>query len=121
MGVEKATTFDVEGIRFELRRLSVDDACVGVDALTGDGQMAKFSKLLKLFAPRCKVSRTADGSFEIGGAMVDLKAFTEDLFAGRLDLLTAFMSKAIDFEFGAFLATAEARVQAAADSPTDPA
>lgn len=120
MSVEKQTTFDVEGIRFELRRLSVDDACTGVDALTGDGQMSKFSKLLKLFAPRCKVSRNADGSFGIGGAMVDLKPFAEELFAGRLDLLTAFMSLAIDFEFGAFLATAAARVQAAAE-PTDPA
>ena len=120
MGVEKSTTFDVEGIRFELRRLSVDDACVGVDALSSEGgHYSKVARLLALFAPQCKVSRLPDGTFAIGGALVDMKSFTNDLFAGRLDLLAAFVERATEFEFGAFLATAEAK-RAAAQPPQTP-
>lgn len=122
MAVEKQTTFDVEGIRFEQRRLGVNAACEGADIFTAPGEMAKMAKFLRLFAPVCKVSRCADGAFAIGGNMVDLKTFANDVFEGRLEVLIAFVAKATEFEYGAFLALARG-AQAAAEAPTanDPA
>lgn len=119
MAAQKSTSFEVEGIRFELRRLSVDDACEGVDILSAEEGMRKFARLLKLFSPVCKVSRSSDGTFEGAETMVPLKLFANDVFEDRLELLVGFMGKAIDFEFGRFLATARARVDAAAADPTE--
>ncbi len=98
--------FEVEGVRFELTSLTVDDACAGVDLLTSAEGMAKMCKLAKMFAGVAKVSRTPDGKFEIGGAMVAMKPFLEDVFRGRLDLLLAFVEQAVKAEYGSFLARA---------------
>lgn len=101
-----AAEFEVEGVRFELTPLPVDDACAGVDLLAGDGGMAKMAKLARMFAGVCKVSRQPDGRFEIGGAMVPMKPFVEDVFRGRLDLLMGFVEQAVRSEYGSFLAKA---------------
>lgn len=106
--------FEIEGIRFELRTLKVDDACSGMDLMNADDSMAKMSKLLKLFAPYCKVSRNGDGTFEGGALMVPLKDFADDLFGGRLDLLIRFNTEAVNLEYGSFLGKAGVALPSAA-------
>lgn len=127
-----STAFDLEGRSFELRHLDIDEACAGLEilakaigpalsqaALDGAvseasmvtallGQASQVSVLLRKFAPVAKVSRKPDGSFEAGGAMVELKPFLTDVFTGRVDLMIAFLAKAVEFEFGAFLGGAPA-------------
>jgi hypothetical protein len=131
--------FEIEGIRFELKHLSVDDSCAGLETLAKtlgpaiesfDGVKAKalivkiaaqagsLAVLLKLFAPAAKVSRNADGTFAGGDLMLPLKTEANAVFAGRVDLLVAFLFEAIQFEYGAFLG---ALVANAAEEPTNPA
>jgi hypothetical protein len=101
-------TFEVEGVQFELRRLNVDDTCAGLAMLTSGGGIGpgQFPALLKLFAPVAKVSRKPDGTFEAGGAMVDLKPFVNDVFAGEHLRMAAFIGKAVQIEYGNFIANA---------------
>lgn len=127
-----ATTFEIEGRTFELKHLDIDEACAGLEvlakalgpalgaaALDGTvneaglvtallGQASQVSVLLRKFAPAAKISRKPDGAFETGGAMVDLKPFLSDVFTGRVDLMIAFLAKAVEFEYGAFLGGAPA-------------
>ncbi len=107
-------TFEIEGIRFELKPLKVDDACSGMDLLTGDSTVAKMAKLLKLFAPVSRVSRSTDGTLVGGSLMVPLTTFQEEVFGGRLDLLIAFVEQAVQSEYGAFLAKAGVELPSAA-------
>lgn len=106
--------FEIEGIRFEQQSLKVDDACAGMDLLTGDESMAKMGKLLKLFAPGCKVSRDTSGVFEGGNLMVPLATYANDVFGGRLDLLVRFCEAAVQNEYGAFLGKAGVALPSAA-------
>lgn len=126
----KATTFVVDGVTFEQLPLDVDQACEGFELLTrtmgqatldaivnrqddpaGDARMmvavlanaSLFSKMLALFAPKAKVSRTPEGAFATGGMLVDLHTFKNDVFGGRLDLLTGYLAQAVKTEYGAFL------------------
>ena len=101
-----SNTFEALGVTFEVRRLPVDEACAGLDLLQGEEGFKKFSALLKLFAPVARVSRQSNGTFATGGPMVDLKTFQQDCFAGRLDLLVAFIAGATNAEYGGFLARA---------------
>ncbi len=98
--------FEIEGVHFELTSLPVDDACCGVDLLNSADGAAKMAKLARLFASVCKVSRTKDGNFSADGTMMAMKPFFEDLFRGRLDLLIEFVGKAVQAEYGNFLARA---------------
>lgn len=100
-------TFEVEGVTFEVSRLNVDDTCAGMALLQGGMGAAQFPALLKLFAPVTKVSRAPDGTFASGGQMVSLKPFINDCFAGEHIRMAAFIGRAIQVEYGVFLANAE--------------
>ena len=137
----KTHEFEVEGIRFELSHLSVDDACHGLEVLSKtlgpaiqkladvaedeargrelvlalSAQASHAATLVKLFAPVCKVSRSNDGTYIDGERLVALKPFINDCFAGRVDLLMAFLFEAVQFEYAAFLgALAAGKAPAAA-------
>lgn len=115
-----AHSFEIEGIRFELDHLNVDDACAGLETLgkvmAGSAAAGGFNPfallsqaghaptLLRLFAPVCKVSRSRDGTFRGGDMMVDLKPFAGDVFRGRADVLVKFLRECVDFEYASFLA-----------------
>lgn len=101
-----AADYTIDGVTFAQDALSVDDACAGIDLLSHDGGMAKMGLLAKSFATVTKVSRTKDGRFDSSGDMVPMKAFVNDVFRGRLDLLVAFVERAVQVEYGAFLAKA---------------
>lgn len=115
------TEFVLEGKRFELKRLTPDEACLGLEilgkalgpatvALLGGGepdygailqallmQASKLTELLKLFAPRTKYDRSSNGG------MVDLKPFVGELFEGRVDLMIAYLVQAVRGEYSYFL------------------
>jgi hypothetical protein len=119
------TEFELEGKRFEVKRLSPDNACLGLEVLgralgpaaaqvlgLGDGappdygailqalvtQASQLSRLLELFAPRAKFDRSGTGS------MIELKPFIDEVFGGRLDLLIAFLVHSVRAEYACFLA-----------------
>jgi hypothetical protein len=116
-----ATEFELEGKRFEVKRLSVDDACKGLEVLgkalgpaaaqvIGGGspdygailqalvtQAGQLSVLLGLFAPRAKFDRGSNG------VMVELMTFTDEVFGGRIDLLIAFLVHSVRAEYASFL------------------
>lgn len=139
------TEFELEGTRFELKRLSPEDACMGlqvlgqalgpaaVAVLGGEApdygailqalltQASKAYDLLKLFAPRAKFDRSNNGS------MVDLKPFVGDVFGGRIDLMIAFLVHAVRAEYACFLSGDNALAPllaqlggSASASPTEP-
>lgn len=120
-----ATTFEVDGVMFEVTRLDVDATCEGLELLAkvlgpilgaegGEvnwlaavmGQASLIPKLLRTFAPVTKVSRISKpegGVFQTGGVMVPLSTFLNDCFAGRQALLLGFLVKAVQNEYGGFL------------------
>lgn len=116
-----ATTFEVDGVMFEVTRLDVDATCEGLELLAkvlgpilgaeGEinwltavmGQASLIPRLLRTFAPVTKVSRTNDGRFERSGGLVPLKPFINDAFAGRQALLLGFLVRAVQNEYGGFL------------------
>lgn len=112
--------FEVHGIRFEQDPLPVDEACVGVDLLSSADGFAKMAKVARMFAKVCRVSRTPDGRFEVGGAMVKLEPFFNDVFQRRLDLMLAFAEAAVKTEYGDFLAKAGIELQAPAPPQPKP-
>lgn len=115
------TEFELEGKRFEVKRLSVDDACQGLEVLgkalgpaaaqvLGGGsldygailqalvtQAGQLSVMLNLFAPRAKFDRGGNG------ILVDLKPFLDEVFGGRVDLILAFLVHAVRAEYASFL------------------
>lgn len=126
-----ATEFELEGRRFEVKRLSPDDACLGLEVLGkvlgpaayevlaargGEGEdgqaptpnygailqalltnAGQIAVLLKLFAPRTKFDRSSNGT------LIELKPFVEEVFAGRVDLMIAFLIQALRAEYACFL------------------
>lgn len=121
-----ATTFEVDGVMFEVTRLDVDATCEGLELLAkvlgpilgaeGEvnwltavmGQASLIPKLLRTFAPVTKVSRCPDGRFERSGGLVPLKPFLNDAFAGRQARMLGFLVKACQHEYGSFLDDASA-------------
>lgn len=123
-------TFEVGGCTFEVRRLSVDDTCAGIEILSSLGdvdgaevivaalkQARRIPEMLRLFASVTKVSRFKDGRFESGGDMVPLKAFVEDCFAGEHVRMFGFLVQAVKAEYSGFFAGVG---ELAALVPTDP-
>lgn len=126
-----STSFEIEGRSFELKHLGIDEACEGLEvlakaigpalsqaALDGAvneaqlvtallGQASQVAVLVRKFAPAAKVSRSLDGSAG-GPLMVPLKDFLGEVFTGRVDLMIAFLAKAVEFEYSAFLGGAPA-------------
>jgi hypothetical protein len=115
------TQFELEGRRFEVKRLSPDDACLSLEligkalgpaaiaVLGGEApdygkvltallsNASQISGLLKLFAPAAKFDRAGNGT------MVELKPFVSDVFAGRVDLMVAFLAHCVRAEHSCFL------------------
>jgi hypothetical protein len=128
-----ATEFELEGKRFEVKRLSPDDACLGLEvlgralgpaaaAVLGSGtpdygailqalvtQASQLSRLLALFAPRSKFDRSGSGT------MIELKPFLDEVFGGRIDLLIAFLVHAVRAEYACFLGGSGALAQLMAE------
>lgn len=133
-----ATEFELEGIRFEVKRLTLEDSCLSLEILgkvlgpvalevlssKGDGEepgglslnpamyasllatflsnASQIAVLMKLFAPYAKVNRQMNGEYG-GTMMVELKPFLNDVFAGRVDLMVAFLVVVSRAEHGCFL------------------
>lgn len=136
-----ATEFELEGIRFEVKRLSLEDTCasleilgkvlgpVALEVLSSKGEpgaedsgavvslrpamyaslittflsnASQIAVLTKLYAPYAKVNRQMNGTY-VGALMVELKPFLNDVFAGRIDLMVAFLVVVARAEHGCFL------------------
>lgn len=115
------TEFEIEGRRFEVKRLGPDEACLSIELLgkalgpaalalfSGDqvdtgklftallSNASQISVLLKLFLPVSKFDRGGNG------VMIDLKPFVGEVFAGRVDLMVAFLVHAVRGEHTCFL------------------
>lgn len=128
--------FEVDGCLFEVGRLKVDASCEGLELLAkalgpllsaeGEinwmtavlGQATQLPKLVRLFAPVTKVSRQPDGTFAVGGNLVPLSPFVDDCFGGRHVRMIGFLVKAVQAEYGGFLAQS---AELAALLPSPPA
>jgi tail assembly chaperone len=126
------TEFELEGRRFEVKRLSPDDACLGLELLgialgpalstlllakaTGDGADGEepkidFAALLQsLLTQASKISALVKlfaprSKFDRGqnGILIDLKPFVGEVFEGRVDLMIAFLVQAVRGEYSSFL------------------
>jgi hypothetical protein len=122
------TQFECGGVAFDVGRLNLNDSCNGLEllakvlgpaisqlqdnpasALTALlGQASQIPKLIALFAPVAKVARNSEGTYGAGEgfAMVDVKPFVEQVFAGRLDLACAFLAECVRLEYSTFLSSA---------------
>jgi len=125
-----ATDFELEGRRFEVKRLTPDDACLGLELLgtalgpalstvlltkaSGDGEELDidFAALLQsLLTQASKISALVKlfaprSKFDRGGngVLVELKPFIGEVFEGRVDLMIAFLVHAVRAEYSSFLA-----------------
>lgn len=139
------SSFTIEGRRFEVSRLSPEDACAGFEVLgrafgasavallIGEkpdpvglmqglvNNASKLSVMLGLFLPKAKFDRGNNG------ILVDLKPFADEVFGGRLDVLIAFVVQAVRAEYATFLGGSPALVELVAafgvsssESPTAP-
>jgi hypothetical protein len=121
--------FTVDGRRFELRHLSPEDACLGVETLgktlgpaavelfVGDGVDFKNltpAQLARLAIPLIKNATGLSALLKLfapvakfdrggNGILVDLQPFTDEVFGGRLDVLLVFLVNAVRAEFAIFL------------------
>lgn len=132
------TEFELEGRRFQVKRLDTDAACASLElvckavgpaisavfeadpevlATIGEegadskalgpvlsnvlvsvlSNASQISALLKVFLPVSKFDRGGDGKW------VDLKPFVGEVFAGRVDLVIAFLAHAVRAEHSCFL------------------
>jgi hypothetical protein len=128
-----ATDFELEGRRFEVKRLTPDDACLGLELLgtalgpalstlllakaSGEGAEGEdlkidFAALLQsLLTQASKISALVKlfaprSKFDRGGngVLVELKPFIGEVFEGRIDLMIAFLVHAVRAEYSSFLA-----------------
>lgn len=112
--------FDVDGVRFTVKRLKYEDAARGL-ALLGDvlgpalqqfttgaaladlipavaKGIGRLPELVRLFAPRTEFVHTS------GRTVAFSEAFAEDVFgAGRLDRAIEYVANCIHTEYGSFL------------------
>lgn len=123
--------FELEGRRFEVKRLSPDDACLGVEVLgkvlgpaayevlstmggpgeAGEGTEPNYAAILQaLLANASQISvllklfaPRAKFDRSNNGTLVELKPFVEEVFGGRLDLMLAFLMHAARAEYACFL------------------
>lgn len=121
--------FELEGRRFEVKRLPTDDACLGLEVLgkllgpaafevlsvrSGEGEEAPpinyaaiFGALLgqaSQIATLLKLFAPRARFDRAGnGTMVDLKPFLDEVFGGRVDLTIAFLTHAVRSEYACFL------------------
>jgi hypothetical protein len=126
-----ATDFDLEGRRFEVQRLSPEDACMGIEVLgkalgpalatlllsKAEGEeetpvdwgsllqslLSQASQVMVLVKLFGKVTKYDRGQ---NGILVDLPPFLKgrgEIFEGRVDLMIAFLVHAVRGEYAAFL------------------
>lgn len=106
--------FDIDGVRFWFKRVSLEDGCLGlrmVSEVAAPALNAKdfasaltksidqLPKLVNLFAPYCEVQ----GDGVAAGRKVPLKPFVQDCFAGHLDRALLFVANCAVIEYGDFL------------------
>jgi len=131
-----ATEFELEGRRFEVQRLSPEDACMGIEVLgkalgpalstlllsraEGDEEAeVDWAGLLNSLLSRASQVMVLVKLFAPGtkfdrnqnGSMVELKAFLRgrgEIFEGRVDLMLAFLVHAVRGEYASFLAGSNA-------------
>jgi hypothetical protein len=127
-----ATEFELEGRRFEVQRLTPEDACMGIEVLgkalgpalstlllsKAEGEeeapvdwasllsslLSQASQVMVLLKLFAPVTKYDRSQ---NGAMVDLRAFLKgrgEIFEGRVDLMVAFLVHAVRGEYAAFLA-----------------
>lgn len=116
-----ATEFEIDGRRFELETLSLDESfaqLANVRAVFEVTDLAKVPALLRAFAKVTKVARAPDGSFTSGGPMIALEHFVKDVFTHHQGLAMKFLGKCVEHEYGAFLEEMAAKV--AEPAPTKP-
>ena len=126
-----ATEFTLEGHRFEVQRLSPEDACMGFEVLgkalgpalsavllskaEGDAEAEiDFAGLLQSLMTQASQIMVLVRLFAPGtkfdrsgdGIMVDLRPFLKgrgEIFEGRIDLMIAFLVHAVRAEYAVFL------------------
>lgn len=127
-----ATEFELEGRRFEVQRLSPEDACMGIEVLgkalgpalsslllskaEGDEEaevdwgtllqslLSQASQVMVLVKLFAPCTKYDRGQ---NGILVDIRPFLKgrgELFEGRVDLMIAFLVHAVRGEYSAFLA-----------------
>jgi hypothetical protein len=125
------TEFELEGRRFEVKSLELDDSCMGLEVL---GKALGPAALLAFGASAISADGGADKELDYGpllqalltqasqiavllklfaprsrfdrggnGFMVELKPFVGEVFGGRVDLMVAFLVHAVRAEYGCFL------------------
>lgn len=127
-----ATEFELEGRRFEVQRLSPEDACMGIEVL-GKALGPALSSLLLSKAEGDDAAADVDWGALLqslltqasqvmvllklfapvtkydrnqNGILVDLKPFLKgrgEIFEGRVDLMIAFLVHAVRAEYASFL------------------
>lgn len=122
--------FELEGRRFEVKRLEPDDTCMGLEVLgkalgpaaliafgtaseggETEGKDLDYAALLQaLLANASQISVLVKlfapkSKFDRSnnGAMVELKPFIGEVFGGRVDLMIAFLVHAVRAEYASFL------------------
>jgi len=121
--------FSIEGRRFEVRRLSPEDACLGVETLgkTLGPAAAEFflggeidfanltpAQVTKLVIPLIANATGLAALLKLfapvskfdragNGVLVELKPFIDEVFGGRLDVLLVFLVNAVRAEYAVFL------------------
>lgn len=124
-----ASEFTIEGRRFEVRRLSPEDACLGVELLGKllgpaayelfcgekvDLETLTSEQLMPLILPLIKNASGMSGLLKLflpvskfdrsnNQVLVELKPFVDEVFGGRLDVLIAFLVNAVRAEYTVFL------------------
>ncbi len=127
-----ATTFDLEGRRFEVQPLPPEDSCLGIEILgkaLGPALMSSLSGVeagMSVEEIGAKLDFSAIVPALVGqasklsalfklflpcskfdrqrnGNLVELKLFTDEVFGGRVDLLIAFLVHAVRAEYTCFL------------------
>lgn len=131
-----ATEFELEGRRFEVQRLTPEDACMGIEVLgkalgpalstlllsKAEGEeeaeidwasllsslLSQASQVMVLVKLFAPVTKFDRNQ---NGSLVDLKPFLRgrgEIFEGRVDLMVAFLVHAVRGEYAAFLAGSNA-------------
>lgn len=122
------TEFTIEGTRFEVRRLSPEDACLSLELVSkalgpaalavfaakgkeegaGEGDLASiFTALLgnasQISALLKLFLPLAKFDRASNGTMVELKPFASEVFGGRVDKMIAFVAHSVRAEHACFL------------------
>lgn len=127
------TEFTIEGTRFEVRRLSPEDACLSLELVSkalGPAALAVFaakgkddgagdSDLANIFTALLSNASQISALLKLflplakfdrggNGILVELKPFAGEVFGGRVDKMIAFVAHSVRAEHACFLGGANA-------------